>query len=71
MEDQIHVTAQRDDKPEQREAGQFTEDGELGSWFKVTVSVLVICALDFSEIQEKEITASKTSQLPGGRRVTV
>lgn len=37
MEDQIHVTAQRDDKPEQREAGQFTEDGELGSWFKVTV----------------------------------
>ncbi|XP_029329340.1 nuclear RNA export factor 2-like isoform X2 [Mus caroli] len=47
MEDQIHVTVQRDDKPEQREAGQFTENGTLGSWFKVTVP----CGRKYDKIQ--------------------
>ncbi|XP_052026713.1 nuclear RNA export factor 2-like [Apodemus sylvaticus] len=37
VEDQIHITVWRDDKPQEREVGQVTEDGILESWFKVTV----------------------------------
>lgn len=54
MEDQIHITVWRDEKAQKREVEQFTEDGTLESWFKVTVSVLVTSALDFPEVQEKE-----------------
>lgn len=45
MEDKIHITVWRDGKPQKRELGRHTEeDGTLGGWFKVTVSVLVTTA---------------------------
>ncbi|KAL6090306.1 hypothetical protein STEG23_029494, partial [Scotinomys teguina] len=37
MEDQIHTTMCRDGKPQKRELRQNTDDGKLGSWFKVTI----------------------------------
>lgn len=54
MEDKIHITVWRDDKHQTRKVGQVTKDGTLGTWFKVTVSVLVTSALDLYEMQEKE-----------------
>ncbi|EDM06992.1 rCG38056, isoform CRA_b [Rattus norvegicus] len=37
VEDQIHITVWRDEKAQKREVEQFTEDGTLESWFKVTI----------------------------------
>ncbi|XP_036031363.1 nuclear RNA export factor 2-like [Onychomys torridus] len=37
MEDKSHITVWKDGKPQKRELGRRTEDGTLGSWFKVTI----------------------------------
>ncbi|XP_051035388.1 nuclear RNA export factor 2-like [Phodopus roborovskii] len=37
MKNKIHITVWRDGKPQKKEVRQHTEDGTLGSWFKVTI----------------------------------